>query len=65
MRKRYKVEDMADIETEAYRAGKSMGEVLMRDRIIELIRSEQELASGFSSRNALISDLVDLIREEA
>ena len=65
MRKRYKVEDMADIETEAYRAGKSTGEVLMRDRIIELIRSEQELASGFSSRNALISDLVDLIREEA
>lgn len=64
MRTNYTLDQIEHLETEAYRAGKSMGEVLMRDRIIELIRSEQELASGFSERNALISDLVDLIREE-
>lgn len=64
MRTNYSVKDVESIETEAYRAGVSIGESLMRDKIIELIRSEQELASGYSSRNALISDLIDLIREE-
>jgi hypothetical protein len=64
MRTNYTLDQIEHLETEAYRAGKSMGEILMRDRIIELIRSEEELTAGFSQRNALIHDLIELIREE-
>jgi hypothetical protein len=64
MRTNYSVKDVEVIESEAYSVGVTVGQVAMRDRVVELLRSEQELASGFSPRNALINDLIELIREE-
>jgi hypothetical protein len=64
MRTNYSVKDVEVIESEAYSVGVTVGQVAMRDRVVELLRSEQELASGFSARNALINDLIELIREE-
>jgi hypothetical protein len=64
MRTNYTIKDVELIQQEAYKTGLEFGELQARDRIIELLRSEEELAAGFSQRNALIHDLIELIREE-
>jgi hypothetical protein len=64
MKTNYTIKDVELIEQEAYKTGLGFGELQARDRIIELLQSEEELAAGFSERNALIHDLIELIREE-
>jgi hypothetical protein len=64
MRTKYTVKDVEALESSAYEAGFTVGGGVMRDKVIDLLQSEEELSAGFSSRNALIRDLIDLIREE-
>jgi hypothetical protein len=47
MRTNYTIKDVELIEQEAYKTGLEFGELQARDRIIELLRSEEELLQGF------------------
>jgi hypothetical protein len=62
VRTSYTVRDVEDIENKAYQAGIAVGESMEQARIVELLESEKELASGFSSVNKRLDDLIALVR---
>jgi hypothetical protein len=59
MRTNYTIKDVELIEQEAYKTGLEFGELQARDRIIELLRSEEELLQGFLNETPSFTTLLN------